>query len=184
MNKFCWESLKDYVGLHKKHTSEGAAACDVIGVKNQMLTKANTFQEVLDVMKTYEDYTSGDEWWLSVLPYGGDYNPPERIVCAANKYGNLILAGVRHGCDIMFGVYEEIEKLNFSSEDYKSEGYYKDNFGSIEEQGFITSKYRFVDRKEAWKIALEQRQIVRLVGSQTSSSVNDPDTELFSENLY
>lgn len=174
MNKFCWESLKDYVGLHKKHTSEGAATCDVIGVKNQMLTKANTFQEVLDVMKTYEDYTSDDEWWLSVLSYGSDYDPPERIVCAANKYGDVVLCGVRHGSEDMYSLYDfTIDSLPVESIP-----------NGAEEQGFITSKYRWVSRTEAWKIALKQKQIVRLVGSQTSSSANDPDTELFSENLY
>lgn len=179
MNNFCWESLKDYVGLHKKHTSEGAAACDVIGVKNQMLTKANTFQEVLDIMKTYEDYTSDDEWWLSVLPYGAYYDPPERIVCAANKYcedgaEDITLLGVRHCCSYMNDHYDDLFYY----------GVNLDGFNVTEVQGFITNKGRFVDRKEAWKIALEQRQIVRLVGSQTSSSIYDPDTELFSENLY
>jgi hypothetical protein len=42
-------------------------------------------------------------------------------------------------------------------------------------QGFLTSHNRFVDRREAWLIALEAEQIVRDVGSS--------DT-LYSENLY
>ena len=41
----------------------------------------------------------------------------------------------------------------------------------------MTSKHRFVDRYEAWKIALEQRQIVRLVGGNEKE-------KLYSENLY
>lgn len=115
-----------------------------------------------------------DYMYLNTLPYGGDYNPPERIVCAANKYGDVVLCGVRHGSEDMYSLYDfTIDSLPVESMP-----------NGAEEQGFITSKYRWVSRTEAWKIALEQRQIVRLVGSQTSSSVYDPDTELFSENLY
>lgn len=115
-----------------------------------------------------------DYMYLNTLPYDGDYTPPERIVCAANKYGDVVLCGVRHGSEDMYSLYDfTIDSLPVES-----------MLNGAEEQGFITSKYRFVDRKEAWKIALEQRQIFQLVGSQTSSSANDPDTELFSENLY
>lgn len=41
---------------------------------------------------------------LNVLPYGGDYDPPEIVLCAANKYGEVILAGVRHGDDVMCNI--------------------------------------------------------------------------------
>ena len=47
------------------------------------------------------------------------------------------------------------------------------------EQGFVTSKGRFVGRQEAWKIAVDQKQIVRRVGGDDS----DGGT-LYSENLY
>lgn len=111
------------------------------------------------------------------LPRGENFDPPERIVCAANQYGGtygLVLAGVRHACDAMGGVQDALDARHCDlHEDYGQEV-----------QGFLTSKYRFVDRKEAWKIAVQQNQIIRLVGSQTIESLNDPETELFSENLY
>ncbi len=45
-------------------------------------------------------------------------------------------------------------------------------------QGFLTSENRFVDRKEAWTIASEAKQITR------QSLVNLFEKELYSENLY
>lgn len=47
-------------------------------------------------------------------------------------------------------------------------------------QGFITSLDRYVDRKEAWKIAKENNQIVYGL----SVSDNGDDSILISENLY
>lgn len=121
-------------------------------------------------MNSQENYM-----YLNTLPYGG-VDIPERIVCAANQYTNhndkiVVIAGVRHACDVMYSSY----RGHNSGEDIL--------YKSTEVQGFLTSKHRFVDRKEAWKIALEQRQIVRLVGSQSIDSAFE-DTELFSENLY
>lgn len=115
--------------------------------------------------------------YLTTLPYG-EITIPERIVCAANKYcedgvEDITLLGVRHCCSYMNDHYDDL----FYS------GVNLGGVGVTEVQGFITNKGRFVDRKEAWKIALEQRQIVRLVSSQSVDSAFE-DTELFSENLY
>ena len=146
---------------------------------------------------------------LDQLPNGGDYNPPERIVCAANKYGDLIIAGVRHGCNTMsdnletsityHAIKDQVDLWYKESHhpDY-SEGHastyavyrlrpiiakYGKNIPSFkrntEVQGFLTNKHRFVDRKEAWKIAVEQNQIIRRCGNDTK----DGGT-LWSENLY
>ena len=109
--------------------------------------------------------------YLDNLPSGSDYDPPERIVSAANRYGDVILAGVRHGSEDMYSLFARAEDVC----DFR----FKDTLSNKEEQGFITSKYRFVDRKEAWKIAVEQKQIVRRVGGDDS----DGGT-LYSENLY
>lgn len=111
--------------------------------------------------------------YLNNLPNGSTYDPPERIVCAANKYGDVILCGVRHGSEDMYSLWDKVDE--------HTSCFFLD--WTECEQGFLTSKYRFVSRKEAWKIALEQRQIVRLVGNQTPDSVYE-ETELYSENLY
>ena len=48
------------------------------------------------------------------------------------------------------------------------------------EQGFLTNKYRFVSRKEAWDIAIQQNQIKRLCPTGSTN----PNPKLFSEMLY
>ena len=48
------------------------------------------------------------------------------------------------------------------------------------DQGFLTSENRFVDRKEAWKIAKKEGQIY--FGYEASN--NGENSELISENLY
>ena len=92
---------------------------------------------------------------------------PELIVCSANKDpdNQVIYPCIRHGCEIFWGL---IDKLNPDQD--------CNNF----EQGFLTNKYRFVDREEAYQIALVNNQIKRLC--PTGSSREYP--ELFSEMLY
>ncbi len=58
--------------------------------------------------------------------------------------------------------------LNLSDEDHRKS------------QGFITSHDRYVDRKEAWKIAKDNDQII--FGKEASE--NGEDSILISENLY
>ena len=108
--------------------------------------------------------------YLDNLPSGHEYDPPERIVSAANYYqaDNVIICGIRHGSDDMYSMYHFALEVRGTCLHTK-----------YEQQGFITSKGRFVDRKEAWKIAVEQKQIVRRVGGDDS----DGGT-LYSENLY
>lgn len=94
----------------------------------------------------------------------------ELIICAANFYPTLgkIVLGIRH-CDEFMS--DEIEDIYFAYPKMPKEI-----------QGFITNKKRFVDRKEAMKIAIENNQIKRLVGNQTKNNLINQ--ELFSENLY
>lgn len=88
-----------------------------------------------------------------------------RIVCSAIKLKNGdILVGVRHLDGIM---REQLEVKGYESKDLANNV-----------QGFITNKGEFVDRKEAWKIANEANQIIRLVSSCYDGH------ELFSENLF
>ena len=61
MNQEYWESLKSYITQHMKATKDGANVCRTIGIKNQMLARADTFQEVLNIMKTYEEYKEYDD---------------------------------------------------------------------------------------------------------------------------
>lgn len=63
----------------------------------------------------------------------------ERIVSAANRSPEgLVVMCVRHGCDLFFTVVDKI-----FTEDHSYLNW---------EQGFVTNKFRFVSRKEAWII--------------------------------
>ena len=93
------------------------------------------------------------------------------IVCAANRYGNIIVCGARHFDMVMHSQIDSMDERVLPK------------CPSEWEQGFINTWGEFLTRKEAWIIACFTKQIVRLVGSQTK---RDPTcgAELFSENLY
>lgn len=88
----------------------------------------------------------------------------EKIVCAAHQLDGVVVCCIRHFDDVAFAVFALYEKPI----DWK-----------YSEQGFVTNKGRFVDRKEAWRIATRNGQIVRRVGGDEK----DGGT-LYSENLY
>ena len=104
-----------------------------------------------------------------------------RIVCAANKYfiehmpdaeyildneiEELIIAGARHWDSVMRGVWDTLDDYTISCIDRNKEV-----------QGFIDQFGNFYDRKEAYKIAKENNQIIRDLGHDNG--------ELFSEHLY
>ena len=87
----------------------------------------------------------------------------ERIVSAANRSPEgLVVMCVRHGCDLFFGVVDQMfgeDKCYFDWE-----------------QGFVTNKYRYVTREEAWIIAEKQGQIIRCHNVCVGT--------LYSEHLY
>lgn len=94
-----------------------------------------------------------------------DKKDREWILCAAIKATNdLIIPGHRHS-----DCYKLLGDVGYSCYIPGREG-----------QGFLTSKNRFVSRKEAWKIAKENNQI--MWGLEASE--NDEDLILISENLY
>lgn len=132
----------------------------------------------------YELYDLNGEWAkLSVLPDNcidltviqAAYNKiapvqprdtlEEYIVCAANKDpdNGVVYPCVRHGCEIFWGLIDD--KYQHGS---------KDCMHFV--QGFLTNKYRFVDRYEAYEIATKQNQIRRLCPTGSN--------RLYSEMLY
>lgn len=83
------------------------------------------------------------------------------VVCAAciNSEGKVI-PSVRHGDELMYNVVSEEEVLRFHWM-----------------QGFVTNRFSFVTRKEAWAIAERQGQIRKKLPC-------DDAKRLYSENLY
>ena len=93
--------------------------------------------------------------------------PKEFILCSAIKWGEVVISGYRHK-----DCYKTLDALNNDIPDRTYPG--------RESQGFLTSTNRYVDRKEAWKIADANGQIK--FGREVSD--NGDDSELISENLY
>lgn len=102
----------------------------------------------------------------------------EKILCAAIDYNGTIICGFRHG-----DCYAVLKSLLGKIDSSKLPN--RDN------QGFLTSTNRYVDRQEAWIIALNNNQIIYgLEASRNAININgiecdDKDPEiLISENLY
>ena len=88
--------------------------------------------------------------------------PDEYILCAAIDYYGFIISGFRHK-----DCAKILDKISLNDND-------------LYPRGFLTSKNRFVDRKEAWKIALANNQIKYGL----AASDRGEDSILISENLY
>jgi len=100
-------------------------------------------------------------------------NNPEKIVCSAieitniNEVYNGVYLGLRHSqC---FAAITSIRKLVGDGDEYRIKCIQN------ADQGFITSKNRFVNREEAMGIARENGQVIKEYGN---------GKELYSECLY
>ena len=132
-------------------------------------------------------------------------NSQERILCAAIWYDNgleykfqkqtygvptgFVLCGYRHPhiCDVLptnpYFMAKCFDEKEHNAEQIQKYEELKYKYGWQEDgltrcktvQGFMTSTGRFVDRKEAWKIAVASGQIRENRGY---------NKELFSEDLY
>lgn len=88
----------------------------------------------------------------------------EKILCSAINYDGAIITGRRHK-----DCYNLLKSIDIDI----------DSIGR-EQQGFLTTFNRFVDRKEAWVIAFAQDQIKYGL----ESSFNGNDSFLISENIF
>jgi hypothetical protein len=89
--------------------------------------------------------------------------PARFVVCAANKYGDLVFTGVRHFCPVM--------QVNMQAYDIPA---LRKERGEV--QGFIDQFGVFMTREEAAIVAKESGQLARYG--------NHCPTVLFSEDLY
>ena len=100
----------------------------------------------------------------------------KRVVCAAMlmKDGTIV-TGVRHYSPEMRVILKKLYGEKYHLE--------------VEKQGFVDQFGNFLSRGEAWKIARDQKQIIRptgfeVVGDQVYIDELAPEGMLFSENLY
>ena len=88
----------------------------------------------------------------------------EFILCAAIDYEGLIISGHRHS-----DCYNVLRQLKPDAVDPERD-----------KQGFLTSENRFVNREEAWDIAIRCNQVK--YGKDATD--NGDESILISENLY
>jgi len=94
--------------------------------------------------------------------------PTEIIVCAANKYGDLILCGARHWDKLMHSQVDNIGMVKF----------HKIREANKEVQGFINQFGEFRTREEAMEVVLANCQPIDLIRNGGNGK------KLFSEGLY
>lgn len=122
-------------------------------------------------------------YFLGRLFFDKDETPNEYILCAAIWYENLptttyppvniekgmVICGQRHhNCIDVIYTLAKLRSVSVGSEDEVT---------GKSTQGFLTNKNRFVDRKEALKIAIEADQVDK-------DKLGNPMIGLFSEDLY
>lgn len=118
------------------------------------LSEAGPFDELSTDPAEVSKYTS----WFKSETY------QRRVVAAANRFPCGFLAiGVRHGCPTM--------------RKHMVERGYKNFVGA--EQGFIDNRGEFMNRQEAWKVAVAAGQILHLCGGESLDGGS-----LFSENVW
>jgi len=89
---------------------------------------------------------------------------PRIVVCAANKWGDVIVLGARHFDSLMHSHIKRLPSLPTSPAEW--------------EQGFVDQHGVFMDRREALQVAINAGQIGRY------RPKTNPDYQLFSEDLY
>lgn len=88
------------------------------------------------------------------------------VVCAANRFGDVLVLGARHFDMTMHNMIAKIEQPYLPSSPSKWE------------QGFIDQFGVFMDRKEALQVATSAGQI------NSRRKKTFPEDKLFSEDLY
>ena len=127
---------------------------DSIGIKNKTEL---TYSQFLDMMGESEEALQVEN-----KPFDREF-----ILCASLKFHDNIVSGHRHS-----DCYELIRKMCPNIADT--------SLPQREDQGFLTSLNRHVDRREGWKIAKENNQIKWGL----NASDDNEESQLISENLY
>ena len=60
MNHNDWEALKQYINTHLDQGRKAVSEIEDVRLKQQLQVKVSAFEEVLKVMKQFEDYSEED----------------------------------------------------------------------------------------------------------------------------
>lgn len=90
------------------------------------------------------------------------------VVCAANRWDDFILPGLRHFCSVMHGVGSALPDDHPVNQ----------RRASGKNQGFVDSYGNYLEREEAFELAIEVGQIT------LETKISPTKGKLFSEDLY
>lgn len=96
------------------------------------------------------------------------------VVCAACKYGDLIIPGARHWDPIMRALVDEIMPKDAEG---RTQARIENRLSAMENQGFIDQWGNFMSRKEALEVAKANGQYGRYREPQNQEI-------MYSEDLY
>ena len=95
--------------------------------------------------------------------------------CRSQRLGGLVFVGVRHFCPLMRGQMEKLVEViygkNYATKDWH--GY----LGQLE-QGFVSNRYEFLTREEAYQMAINAGQTICPRGNGHNEEI------LFSEGVW
>lgn len=61
MNHNDWEALKQYINIHLDQGRKAVSEIEDVRLKQQLQVKVSAFEEVLKVMKQFEDYSEEED---------------------------------------------------------------------------------------------------------------------------
>lgn len=120
---FCISLVKKQGGVQK--SQKNASGIENKAERIEILKSIGLYKAIFS--STYIE----NENYLNNLPVGGEYDPPERIVCAAIRYTlrgfddcPIVLLGVRHGCSFMNDQIEDLLCCYSNILEYEEQGFF------------------------------------------------------------
>lgn len=146
-------------GHERQHTENPDKDVVSLPIQSMIATMAKDYQ---DSVERNSNVDVGDRR----VPRWEHFDVKRRVVCAANRYGDFVVTGIRHHCPVM---RQQIDLIGLNNLRH-----YAGDTG--EEQGFVDQYGNYLTREEAMVIAQKRGQV-------TIGGTHDPKT-LFSEDLY
>lgn len=110
------------------------------------------FRKIRRAVARLDNYRREDIESCGGVPRYVKFNVQRKVACAAIRYGDFIVVGVRHYCPLMQAQIDAIGRNALNA--------YSKRYGNIQpEQGFVDQYQSFLTRKEAFAVALEAGQV-------------------------
>lgn len=114
------------------------------------------FRRIRNAVVTFNELKERDLNECGGIPRWQKYNQKQRVGCAAIRYGDYIVTGVRHYCPMM---RLQIEILGYKTLNAYATCYHRQR--AMAEQGFVSQHNEWLSREEALRVALDTGQVFR-----------------------